>query len=42
MATPLARRAGGEITRFGRSQLTLASLRLADEDGGPGRATVQD
>ena len=42
MATPLVRCVGGEITRFGRSQLTLASLRLADVDGGPGRATVQD
>jgi hypothetical protein len=36
------RRAGSEITRYGRSQFTLASLRLADEDSGRGRATVQD
>jgi hypothetical protein len=31
-----------QITPYERSLFTLASLRLADEDGGTGRATVQD
>jgi hypothetical protein len=33
---------GGEITRIGRRPFTLAGPRLADEDGGAGRAAVQD
>jgi hypothetical protein len=31
-----------QITLIGRRLFTLASLRLADEDGGTGRATAQD